>query len=372
MAFSLIAAVLTLAACLSVLVPAVRGREAAAADTDHDLEVYQDQLAELERDVARGTIDAPEANEARAEIGRRILKAASEKGSHARGTKAGRLVATFAILAVPVASWGIYTATGSPHLPAQPLHARLDKNPAESTVEELVARAEAHLSASPEDGRGWDVLAPIYHRIGRYQEAATAWRNAIRLLGSTADREVALGESIASAAGGIITAEAREAFERALTLEPKNARARFLHAAALAQEGRTAEASEAWKAMLADLEPDSPWRGAIEQALGEAATERPGPVAEDIEAAGLISDKEQAEMIDNMVAGLDQRLRENPADPEGWRRLVHSFAVLGRTEEAADALARGLEALGRDSDAGAGLLAFAAARGVELKEQKGR
>ena len=358
MAFWIIAALLTLAACLAVLLPAVRGRHATAADTDFDLEVYQDQLAELDRDAARGAIDATEAKEARAEIGRRILKLASEKGGASRATRAGRLVTTFAVLAVPVASWGIYAATGSPHLPSQPLQARLDRNPAENTVEELIARAEAHLSANPEDGRGWDVIAPIYHRIGRYPDAATAWRNAIRLQGSTAEREVALGEAVASAAGGLITAEAQEAFERALALEPTHPRARFLLAAALAQEGRREEAAEAWRAMLPDLAPDSPWRGAIAQALGEME-------AQD---GGLISDKEQAGMIDNMVAGLDQRLRENPQDPEGWQRLVHSYVVLGRLDEAGDALARGLEALGRDSEAGGGLLAFAAERGVSPRE----
>lgn len=371
MAFPIVAALLTLAACLAVLVPVVRARGGAAPDADHDLAVYQDQLAELERDVARGAIDASQAQEARAEIGRRILRASAQEERAARRTGAGRLVATAAILAIPLASWGIYAATGSPHLPGQPLQARLEKNPAQSTVDELIARAEAHLSANPQDGRGWEVLAPIYHRIGRYQDAANAWRNAIRLLGATAEREVALGDAIASAAGGLVTTEAREAFGRALALDPGNARARFLLAAALAQEGRTAEAAASWRAMLADLAPDSPWRGAIAQALreiGEAA-EGSEPVAG---GGGLILDKEQAEMIGNMVASLDRRLRENPGDAEGWQRLVHSYAVLGRAEEAADALARGLEALGHGSEAGAGLLAFAAARGVEPKEQTGQ
>lgn len=359
MAFWIIAASLTLAACLAVLLPAVRRGGAAAADADFDLEVYQDQLVELDRDVARGTIDAVEAREARAEIGRRILRLAGEKGGgSARAGRAGRLVATCAVLAVPLVSWGIYGATGSPNLPAQPLQARLDKNPAENTVEELIAKAENHLAANPEDGRGWDVIAPIYHRIGRHQDAAAALRNAIRLLGATPEREAALGEAIASSDGGRIGAEAREAFERALALDPKHPRARFLLAAALAQEGKRDEAVRAWRAMLPDLALDSAWRGAIAQALAE----------DDGPAGGLISNKDEAAMIGEMVAGLDRRLRDNPQDPEGWRRLVHSYAVLGRLDEAGDALARGLDALGRDSEAGGGLLAFAAERGVSLKE----
>lgn len=372
MLFWIIAASLTLCACLAVLLPVVRDGKPAAADADFDLEVYQDQLAELDRDVARGTIERTEAEQARAEIGRRILKLAGDQKatSYAAGARLGRVVLTFAVLAVPVASWGIYTATGSPHLPAQPLHARLGGDPAQSSVEELVARAEGHLAANPGDGRGWDVLAPIYYRIGRFQDASVAYRNAIRLLGSTAAREVGLGEAIAAEAGGMVTTEAQEAFERALALEPQNPRAQFLLATALAQEGRREEAAAAWRAMQAGLAPDSPWRGAIAQALArldeEAGT--PGPSAQDMEAAALMSDKDRAEMIDNMVAGLDRRLRDNPQDAEGWRRLVQSYVVLGRLDEAGDALARGLEALGRDSEAASELIDFAAARGVSVKE----
>src|SRR5690606_26599133 len=169
MAFWIVAALLTFVACLAVLMPMLARQEPAATDADFDLEVYQDQLAELERDAARGALDAAAAQEARAESGRRILKLAGAGVAQARSTRAGRVVATIAVLAVPLASWGIYAATGSPHLPSQPLQARLDKDPADSTVDELVAKAEAHLAANPQDGRGWDVLAPIYHRMGRYE-----------------------------------------------------------------------------------------------------------------------------------------------------------------------------------------------------------
>ena len=369
MPFWIVAALLTLLACLAVLVPLARRRDAAAGDADPDLAVYRDQLAELDRDLARGAIDAAEAAEARAEIGRRVLKAAgkSEAADSARSGRAGRIVATLAV-AVPLASWGIYAAIGSPNLPAQPLAARLDRNPAENTVLELVARAERHLAANPEDGRGWEVLAPIYDRIGRFDDAATAWGNAIRLLGSTAAREMALGESIAAAADGSISAEARAAFERALALEPKNHKARFLMAAALAQEGRRDEAAGAFRAMLADLPEASPWRETILRSIadlegGPRAAPAPGE-----DAGGLILDKDQAEMIGEMVAGLDKRLREKPDDAAGWQRLVQSYVVLQKPDEAADALARGISALGAGGEAAAELRALAAGLGVETKE----
>lgn len=371
MPFWIVAALLTLLACLAVLFPLTRRRAGEADGSGFDLAVYQDQLAELERDLARGAIDAGEATEARAEIGRRILRlgAAGDTTRDGQGSRAGRIVATVAVLALPLASWGIYAAIGSPHLPAQPLQARLERSPVENTVFELVARAERHLADNPQDGRGWEVLAPIYSRIGRHGDAADAYSKAIRLLGASAARETALGEALTAVNGGAVTPEAKAAFERALALEPKNPKARFLVAASLAQEGRNAEAVAAFSAMLGDLPEASPWRPTITEAIAElGGPSAPGPTADDIDAAGLISDKDRAEMIGEMVAGLDRRLRENPADPEGWQRLVRSYVMLERPQDAADALARGIAALGAGSDGAAELQAFAAGLGVEAKE----
>src|SRR5690606_11432512 len=119
---------------------------------------------------------------------------------------------------------------------------RLAKNPADSSIEELVARAEAHLAANPSDGRGWDVVAPIYLRMQRFSDSATAYRNAIRLDGNSAARQAGLGEAIANAAGGIVSTDAQAAFEAALKLDPSDAKANFYLAMGLAQEGRSEEA----------------------------------------------------------------------------------------------------------------------------------
>lgn len=358
MAFWILASLLTLAACLAVLLPAVRQRNAAHGDADFDLAVYKDQLSEVDRDVERGVIAAVEAQEARAEIARRILKTGNEQRLVSRNTRLGQIITTVAVLAVPLASWGVYVAIGSPHLPGQPLQERLASNPAQASIEDLIGRAEAHLAATPDDGRGWEVLAPIYQRVSRYSDAVTAWRNAIRLQGSSVVRELGLADSLIAASDGVITAEALSAVQNALSLDPKNVKARFLAASALAQDGKREEARAALSDILPELAEDSPWHGALTRAIAQLS----------VEEEDLISDKDQTEMIENMVAGLDQRLRDQPDDSEGWRRLVHSYVVLGKNDQADDALTRGLEALGKDSEAGRELAAFAAERGVKAKD----
>jgi cytochrome c-type biogenesis protein CcmH len=375
MLFWFFAALLTLGASLAVLLP-LAGRSKAVGNAGaHDLEVYRDQLAELDRDAARGLIHASEAEQARTEIARRILKAgggAGEGEARAAPGKNFRMASAAAVLAVPLASWGIYAAIGSPEVPSQPLAERLTKNPADSTVDELVARAEQHLAENPDDGRGWDVLAPIYLRMNRFDQSVNAFRNAIRLDGSTAARETGLGEAMVSLAGGVVSKDAQEAFERAVALEPQNPKANFYLATGLAQEGRTADAIARWQAMLALLPAQTPWRQASEQAIAQASAQlasadrpaAPGPDQAQMDAAAEMPASDRTAMIEGMVASLDQKLRDNPDDAEGWTRLVRSYVVLGRADDARDAVKRGVAALGAGSDRARLFLEFSAALGV--------
>lgn len=377
MLFWVIAAVLTLGASLAVLLPLAAGPKTPSSGPAHDLEVYRDQLSELDRDVERGLIQPAQADQARAEIARRILRLEPTAEAVVSGMLPGfsRILATAAVLAVPLISWGFYAGLGSPDLPSQPLAQRLAKNPADSTVDELVAQAETHLAANPSDGRGWDVLAPIYLRMQRFPDAVTAYRNAIRLDGESAARHAGLGEAIAGAAGGIVSSDAQAAFDAALKLDPANVKAHFYLALGMAQEGRNDEAAAKWQALLAMLPQDSPWREAVKAALSRAgkpetnpAETAGGPTREEIEAASSMSAEDRGAMIETMVAGLDEKLRQNPRDWEGWSKLVRSYVVLGKADQAQDALRRGIAAFGADTDEARRLAAFAASLGLAATE----
>jgi cytochrome c-type biogenesis protein CcmH len=91
----------------------------------------------------------------------------------------------------------------------------------------LIAQVEDHLSSHPDDGRGWEVIAPVYLRLGRFDDAVKARRNALKLSGTTAERESALGEALVFAANGVVTAEAKAAFERAIALDANGVQARY-------------------------------------------------------------------------------------------------------------------------------------------------
>jgi cytochrome c-type biogenesis protein CcmH len=347
----IVMAVLCAAASLSVLLPLYRGGRAGRSTGRQAASIYKDQLGEVERDLARGLIGEREAEAARTEIARRLLKA-SDAAPEAKSAGAGaRKVATIvAVLVMPLAALILYLALGNPLMPDRPLAVRLDTPPEQQDVAELVARVEAHLAANPEDGRGWELLGPVYVRLGRFEEATRAFGNAVRLLGSTAEREANFGEALTRANGNIVTADARAAFERAHALDAEAIRPRFYLAVALDQEGRKEEAIAAWRDVMQGAPAEAPWVEVAREALARLEGTAAGPTSEDVAAADSMSPDDRKAMIEGMVSSLAAKLEADPADAQGWARLIRSYMVLERPDEAKAALERARAAKAGDSE----------------------
>lgn len=364
MLFWVIAAVMTAVATLALLRPVVRARsEASDAPELHDIEVYRDQLIEVDRDVADGLVDPVQAEVAKTEISRRLLGAArkSETASPAAGNANNRGLRRVAVilmaLFMPVAALTAYLELGRPGLPQLPLSARLQADPQANDIAMLISRAEQHLVENPEDGRGWDVLAPIYLRTGRYEESATAFRKAISILGPSPSRLASLGEALFSASGGIVTEEANLAFQTARELDSSDPKPQFFLAVALAQSGKTTEARAAFNGMLETAPADAPWIPAVQSQLaslqpgttagplsGAGSAAPANPTAADIAAAQDMSPEDRQAMITSMIEGLEAKLAENPDNVAGWLRLVRSHVVTGNRERAQAALDRAFAA----------------------------
>jgi cytochrome c-type biogenesis protein CcmH len=352
----LIFAAMTATAMLAVLLPL---RRRAPARSGSDVAVYRDQLEEIDRDRAAGLVGAGEAEAARVEISRRLIAAAAPPGRAEAPVEArwGRRAAALAgVVMLPLGSAGLYLALGSPGIPSEPLASRSVAAPAAPTsIEAMVAQVEAHLVTNPEDGRGWEVLAPVYLRTGRFDDAVKARRNALRLLGPTAVREADLGQAMVAAADGVVTADARAAFDRAAALDPGDVMARYFLGLAAEQEGKREEAAAIWRKLLADAPPGARWTATVQAALaqiGEAVA--PGAVPPPQAAAPAGPPKPLAEppgeMILGMVARLAERLKADGSDLDGWVRLVRSYLVLGDQGKAQAALEDGRRALASDPD----------------------
>jgi cytochrome c-type biogenesis protein CcmH len=330
-------ALMTAVAIFSVLWPLARRTKLRDGT---DVAVYRDQLDEIGRDRSSGLIGEREAEAARIEVSRRLIAAAdaAKPAPAAGGQWRRRAAAIVALGLLPLGAASLYLALGSPQLPGQPQDARRDQSPEHRSIAELVGRVEAHLEQNPEDGRGWEVIGPVYMRLGRYDDAVKARRNVLRLLGPNAEREADLGEALTGAANGVVTAEAKEAFERGARLDPDDFRARYFIGLAAEQDGRPKEAAEAWRNLLAGAPADAAWTGFVRESLARvdpgAAAPQPGPSADDIAAAGNLTPEQRMAMVRGMVERLAVRLKQDGSDMEGWLRLLRAYMVLGEKDKA--------------------------------------
>jgi cytochrome c-type biogenesis protein CcmH len=345
----LVFALLTAAAVFAVLWPL--SRRVPAASGANDIAVYRDQLDEIARDRKAGLIGAAEAEAARVEVSRRLLAAADAAVAAPVGNSPlwrRRAVAVAALLLLPVGAMAFYLVLGQPQLPGEPLSARLAEIHRNSPIEELVAQAEARLAQHPDDMRGYEVLAPVYLRLGRFTDAVNACRKVIALAGETADRQADLGIALTAAAGGIVTAEAKTAFTRALALDPKELKARFFTGLAAKQDGNTAQAAAIWRDMLAQVPAQGSWATNLRQALASLHAPSTSAATAENTAPAPSGDAAQNAAIHGMVARLADRLKHNSNDADGWQRLLRAYMVLGERAKAAEAAADARKALAGD------------------------
>ncbi len=378
MLFWIVIAILTFAVAASVLMPLLKaGRRAEVQARDGAIAVYRDQLQELERDKASALISAEEADYARAEIARRLL--AVEGGAATSGVGASSrhgLAQAFVLVLIPVLGLGLYLALGSPGLPSQPLAARLAQ-PGDD-INLLIAKAERHLMEKPDDGAGWDVLAPIYVRQNRIADAQLAYQNAIRLKGESVERLNGLGEVIIAQNDGIITDDARDLFRRSVALNADNPRAEYYLALALEQAGKKPDALAAFKAIAEKSPPNAPWQPLVARHIAQngGVTDNQGnkpaplgnPDAATVAAAQAMPDADRQAMITGMVASLDAKLKADPQNFEGWMRLVRSYVMLKDQAKAMEALKTALKSFPPTSEEGRQLVAEAKSLGLAVEE----
>jgi cytochrome c-type biogenesis protein CcmH len=359
----LVFALMTAAAIFAVLWPLSRR---SAAPGGSDIAVYRDQLDEIARDRASGLIGEAEAEAAKVEVSRRLIAAAdaaeAEKSVSDRSPLwRRRVTAVVGLVLLPVGATALYLALGSPQLPGQPLAERTRAVRQDRSIQDLVSQVEAHLERNPEDARGYAVVAPVYMRLGRFADAVNARRRLLALSGENADRQADLGEALAAAANGVITVEAKAAFERALVLDPNDLKSKYYTGIAAEQDGDKAKAADIWTDMLKDAPPDAAWAPMVREALTRVGGTPPaavappiagsaGPSAADVAAAGTMSEKDRGDMIRGMVARLADKLKQDGNDLEGWQRLLRAYMVLGERDKAAAAATDAKKALASDPD----------------------
>lgn len=349
----------------------------------YDLQVYRDQLKEVDKDLARGVINEADAARIRTEVSRRILAADTQlqaaSGAAASGGPAQKVLVGLLALTVLAGSFGLYSVLGESGADDQPLDLRFakakerldtrdDQATAEAAIEQpapvqpdgeyaaLMEKLRAAVAQNPDDLQGHELLARNEATLNNLIAAHQAQSQVIRLKGAdaTASDYLILANMLISATGGYVSPEAQDALEVALDMEPTNFLGRYYWGLMLMQNGRPDATFRIWDQVLVQSPPDAPWVNPIRMRIEDlswfagvkdyqipgavaphAGAMLPGPSAEDMEAAGDMEAGDRAEMIQNMVSQLADRLATEGGTPEEWARLITAYGVLGNRDRAA-------------------------------------
>ncbi|MDU9007056.1 c-type cytochrome biogenesis protein CcmI [Sedimentitalea todarodis] len=390
MTFWIITSALALVIAATLALVLLRTRASASPAAAFDMQVYRDQLKDVERDLERGVIDAADANRVRTEISRRILSADSQIQLTRSGeVQSGPLSLVMAVL-VGVALIGgtmmLYRSLGAPGHGDLGLDRRIEL--AETMRETRPSQAEAETSlpatpnqqeisaeyqtlmerlretvkTRPDDLQGQMLLARNEAATGNFKAAVAAQADVLRIKGdaATAADYSDYATMLVLAAGGYVSPEAEQVLNRVLSEDPDNGHARYYTGLMMAQTGRPDLAFRIWNALLQDGPSDAPWippvRGQIEDMARRAGVEfmlpaLPGPSAADVAAAGEMSETDRTEMIRGMVQGLSDRLASQGGTPPEWARLIGALGVLGETERAQAIYANAQEVFAGDDAA---------------------
>ncbi len=381
MQLSAIAAVLALGVLAIMLWPLVKRRSGQSAPREeYDINVYKDQLLEIEADLERGLLNEEQGRAARVEIKRRML-AAADSGETALEQASGSntLMIVILSLSVPVGAVLMYLSLGSPERSDQPLAARdlravTAQNEQDQKISQSAAKLAAFLQENPDDLRGWTLLARTYLSLGNYPDSANAYAEVYRISGESPEFAVDYGEALALAVESQIPEQARALFEKALASDRADPKARSYLGLYKVQQDDVRGGMQAWIDLAAMSPANAPWMTILNQQIDRAASDSgidpasltpsaealalaktiqqdiadaqaeqstaPGPSNADVKAAMGMAEGDRNQMIRTMVERLASKMKENPDNKEGWVRLERAYRVLGETALADEAAAR--------------------------------
>jgi len=397
-AFWSIVAGLTAVTLAFLIMPLLRKPKSDAAmpgRADFDLTVYKDQLAELDRDLARGVLTDDQVQAARIEIERRMLSTdepaegiptgASTALATERSKSAWAMIAVV-VLGLPLGAVSFYLYLGEPLQRDLPLAQRAQENKGENEVRQramtLVTQMQTRLEENPKDIEGWLILGQVFEAMKRYDEAASAYEQAVNLTNRHPEPLTAWAEAMIMAEDTVIIPKVKEILQEIKIKDPSEPRSYFYLALERQQRDDPKGAMDEYVQLMKVTPEDAEWVEQIRGRMGQLAEQMgvdvpvvtllppvgpptdqvagdagdgavaPGPSPEQIEAAQNMTEEERLDLVRSMVGRLADRLKTDTNDLVGWQRLAQAYRILGETDKATAAEAEAKRIIDSGVDSG--------------------
>lgn len=324
----LIAAALLVIAVIALLLPPLLRTPRFSGSTDQseaNLAIFRDQLAELERERREGSLAEADFAQAKSELQRRLLEEVPAQAAPATTDGGSRQTALALLVLIPLAAAAGYALLGEPRA-LDPLQrqARIAPEQIEAMLNSLVDK----LQKNPDDHQGWVMLARSYKVLERFPEAAKAYERAAPLV----DQDPALladyADVLAQTQGGSLQGRPSELIERALRINPREPQALLLAGAAATGREQFAAAADYWSRLLELVEPGSEEANALTAAIGkarefaaaQAGGAKPGASAGAVSGEVTLSSKLAATVQPGDVLFVFARAEEGPRMPLAAKR----------------------------------------------------
>ncbi len=343
--FWVYAALLTAVALAILVTPLVRGRRSSGAAVSvsreaSNLTVFRDQIAELDADLAAGSIGRDQWEAARADLQRGLLQDTADAGTVQAAAPAARSkVAAIAIaVAVPLVAAAAYMILGNPQ-GLNPSTANAEQGAphglSQGQIEAMVTRLAKHLEANPDDADGWVMLARTYAALGRFGEATGAYAKAEAKFPQNAQLLADYADSLAMTQGQSLRGRPEELIQRALQADGNNLKALALAGTVAFDKQDFAKAIEYWKRILPLLPADSEMGNSVRASIKEAEDKQGGAPRRSSTAIAQAAraDKAKPSAAPAKAAAKDVRL-------SGTIKLAPALAARAAPEDTVFVLAR--------------------------------
>lgn len=241
--------------------------------------VYSDELAELQRDLNRGSITRAQFEEGKEELERRALEEANYLDAPVKSHPKEKLFFLGLGVLIPISAIVIYLYVGNPsligyHIESEKSHWNergevfFDEN---APLEEDKLRE--YLKESPKDVRGWLTLARLLNQKKKPDEALQAFNKAFSLSNKISeDPDSVLERALTMLETGKPEnySEAKKELSRVIEMNSGNVRPYEVLGILCFNEGKYEEAAKYWTEALGYYPENSATRSYLLDVIGEA------------------------------------------------------------------------------------------------------